>query len=147
QPPCYDPPLFTKRKSHNLVEIQAADSYPCAEINFGSDATPTASSAFRGAAPHASAGPHARRARTASRSRPLSSSARLASGGGERRLRLLDDGAEGGALVHRQIGHDLAVELDPGKPGTVDELRVAEALGTHRRVDPLDPQRTEVALL
>src|SRR5688572_20563082 len=67
--------------------------------------------------------------------------------GRQRGLGLLDDDAEGRALVHRQVGHRLAVELDPGELGAVDELRVGQALGAHRRVDPLDPQRAEVALL
>src|SRR5690606_23742703 len=62
-------------------------------------------------------------------------------------LGLLDDGTECGAFVHRQVGHDLPIELDPGELSAVDELRVGQALGTHRRVDPLDPQRAEVALL
>src|SRR5690606_33295927 len=67
--------------------------------------------------------------------------------GRQRGFRLLDDDAEGSAFVHRQVGHRLAVELDPGEPGAVDELRVSEAFGAHRGVDPLDPQRAEVALL
>src|SRR5688572_1005940 len=69
------------------------------------------------------------------------------SGGGKRRLGLLDDRAERTALVHREVGHDLPVELDPGELGAVDELRIGQALGAHRGVDPLDPQRAEAALL
>src|SRR6478735_7712475 len=67
--------------------------------------------------------------------------------GGQRRLGLLHDRAERAAFVHRQIGHDLPVELDPGELGAVHELRVGQALGANRRVDPLDPQRAEAALL
>src|SRR5690606_4940629 len=65
----------------------------------------------------------------------------------QRRLGLLDDRAESGAVVHRQLGHDLPVQLDPGELGAMDELRIGQALGAHRGVDPLDPQRAEVPLL
>src|SRR5512139_4086054 len=79
--------------------------------------------------------------------RALQSFKPIASGGRQRGLGLLDDGAERAALVHRQVGHDLAVELDPGELGAVDELRVGQPFGAHRGVDPLDPQRAEAALL
>src|SRR5690606_14043203 len=62
-------------------------------------------------------------------------------------LRLLDDRGESAALVHRQVGHDLPVELDPGQLGAVDELRIGQALGADGSVDALDPQGAEVPLL
>src|SRR5688500_17585385 len=79
--------------------------------------------------------------------RPFSCRRAWPSGGWKRRLGLLDDRAERGALVHRQVGHDFPVKLDPGELGAVHELGIAEAFGAHRRVDPLDPQRAEAALL
>src|SRR5690606_32032655 len=36
-------------------------------------------------------------------------------------LGLLDDGTECGAFVHRQVGHDLPIEFDPGELSAVDE--------------------------
>src|SRR5207253_9137548 len=54
---------------------------------------------------------------------------------------------EHAALIHRQVGHDLAVERDPGELGAMDELRIGQPLGADRGIDPLDPQRAERALL
>src|SRR4051812_27779212 len=66
---------------------------------------------------------------------------------GKRRAGLGDDGAERLAFVHRDIGQDLAVEVDSGELQAVHELAVGQALGADRGVDPLDPQRPERALL
>jgi hypothetical protein len=62
--------------------------------------------------------------------------------------RLCHDGAERVGLVHGQIGQNLAVHLDPGQRQTVDEARIGQRLvmGAHGGVDPLDPQRAEIAL-
>src|SRR5690606_7710209 len=62
-------------------------------------------------------------------------------------LRLRDDRLEGAAFVHREVRHDLAVELDAGELHAVHELRVGQALCANRRIDALDPQRAEVPLL
>src|SRR5690606_36668383 len=86
-----------------------------------------------------------RRARTSGRPRPLF--VRVVGSGRKRLLGLLNDRAERGTLVHRQIGHDLPVELDPGELGAVDELRIGHAFGANRGVDPLHPQRAEAALI
>src|SRR3990167_5771805 len=66
--------------------------------------------------------------------------------GGKGVLLLLDDRGKGTAFVHRQVGHDLAVEFDPGELGAVNELRIGQPLGADRGVDPLDPQRAEIPL-
>ena len=42
--------------------------------------------------------------------------------GGQSCLGLSDNGLESRAFVHREVGHDLAVELDPGQLGAVHEL-------------------------
>jgi hypothetical protein len=50
--------------------------------------------------------------------------------------------------VHGEIGQNLAVHLDPGFRQAVDEARIGH-LGIEQAdggVDPLDPQRAEVAL-
>src|SRR5229473_1748429 len=62
-------------------------------------------------------------------------------------LGLIDQGLKRGGLPHRQIGHDLAVDLDPGLQDAVHELRVGEAMLARRGVDALDPQAAERALL
>src|SRR5919206_2169703 len=51
-----------------------------------------------------------------------------------------DDALEGLALVHRDIGEGLAVEVDPGELQTVHELAVGQPLGADGGVDALDPQ-------
>jgi hypothetical protein len=55
---------------------------------------------------------------------------------------LRDHGREDPAFVHRQIGHHLAVQVDPGQLGAVDELRIGQPFGADGGVDALDPQRT-----
>src|SRR3954462_9416082 len=65
----------------------------------------------------------------------------------KRRAGLGDDGAERRTFVHRDVGQDLAIEIDPGELQAVHELAVGEALRADRGVDPLDPQRPERALL
>src|SRR5687768_11149786 len=58
-----------------------------------------------------------------------------------------DDRLERLALVHRDIGQDLAVEIDSGEFEAVHELAVGQALGPDGGVDALDPQGAEAALL
>ena len=60
---------------------------------------------------------------------------------------LSDPTAVSWPLPHRQIGHHLAVDLDPGLQDTVHELRVGEAVLARRGVDALDPQAAERTLL
>jgi hypothetical protein len=69
-------------------------------------------------------------------------------GNSERGLRLRDDGAERVGLMHGEIGQNLAVHLDPGLRQTVDEARIGQLSSwrAHGGVDPLDPQRAELAL-
>ena len=62
-------------------------------------------------------------------------------------LGLFDQGLKRCRLPHRQIGHDLAVDLDPGLEDAVHELRVGQAMLAGRGVDALDPQAAERALL
>src|SRR4030095_16463549 len=61
--------------------------------------------------------------------------------------RLGNDRLEGVALVHRDVGQDLAVEIDAGELEAVHELAVGQAFGADRGVDALDPQGAEAALL
>src|SRR3954467_4059264 len=65
----------------------------------------------------------------------------------KRRACLRDDAAERRALVHGDVGQDLAVQVDAGELQPVHELAVGQALGPNRGVDALDPQRPERALL
>src|SRR3569623_1011405 len=72
----------------------------------------------------------------------------VASGGlGQRRLRLCDDGAKRGFFVHRDVGENLAVELDARELEPVHELRIGQAFGADAGVDALDPQAPEGPLL
>ena len=66
---------------------------------------------------------------------------------GERFLGSCNDGSEGSTFVHRQIGHHLAVQFDPGQLRAVHELRIGQPFGAHGGVDSLDPQGTEIPLL
>ncbi len=59
---------------------------------------------------------------------------------------LLDDRLECGRLADRQIRQHLAVDLEPGFAEAVDEPAIGETEGAHRRVEALDPERTEGAL-
>src|SRR4051812_1789899 len=65
----------------------------------------------------------------------------------QRAFGLGDDRLEGLALVHRDVGEDLAVQLDAGELEPVHEAAVGHPLGAHGGVDPLDPERPERALL
>jgi hypothetical protein len=67
--------------------------------------------------------------------------------GGQSGLRLSDHGLESAAFIHGEIGHGLAVELDAGQLDAVHELRIGQAFDADSRVDALDPQRAEGALL
>jgi cysteine synthase A len=62
-------------------------------------------------------------------------------------LGLVDQRLEGVRLVDREIRQDLAVDFDAGLVQTVDEAAVGQAVLAGGRVDALDPERTEVALL
>src|SRR5215212_3649566 len=66
---------------------------------------------------------------------------------GQGSLGALHIGREGGRLVDGHLGQDLAVDLDPGLAETVDKSRIGQAVLAHRRVEPLDPERAEGALL
>src|SRR3546814_13713127 len=71
----------------------------------------------------------------------------LSSGRGQRSLRLGDDGAERLALVHRDVGQNLALQFHPGQLQAVPELRIGQALGADAGVDALDPQAADGPLL
>src|SRR6516165_1893716 len=49
-------------------------------------------------------------------------------------------------LADRDVGQHLAVEIEPGELYAVHELRISEAVLARAGIDPLDPQRTKVAL-
>src|SRR5262245_5113253 len=54
--------------------------------------------------------------------------------------------SEGAGVVDRELGQDLAVDLDAGQPQALDETVVRHAVGAGGRVDARDPQLAEVAL-
>src|SRR5918993_218585 len=58
-----------------------------------------------------------------------------------------DNALEGLALVHRDVGQDLAVEIDSGELQAVHELAVGQAFLADGGIDALDPERSERALL
>ncbi len=60
---------------------------------------------------------------------------RQRSGGlcGESALRLLDERLECGRLAHRQLGQDLAINLDPGLAEAVDKSTIGQPMGHGRR--------------
>src|SRR5215813_12047920 len=62
-------------------------------------------------------------------------------------LGLFDQGLKRCRLPHGEIGHDLAVDLDPGLEDAVHELRVGHAMLARGGVDALDPKPAERALL
>src|SRR4051794_26563104 len=62
-------------------------------------------------------------------------------------LRDLDQRHEGRRVVDRQVGEDLAVDLDPGLTQTLDEAVVGDSLSAGSGVDALDPELAELALL
>src|SRR6185369_6802785 len=64
----------------------------------------------------------------------------------QRGANLVGDGLETGWVGARDIREDLAVHFDPGQIQAVDKSGVGEAFEPGRGVDPLDPQRAEVAL-
>ena len=57
-----------------------------------------------------------------------------------------DQRGERGRLPHGEVGEDLAVDLDLGEAQAGDEPAVAGAVLAAGGVDPLDPERPEVAL-
>ena len=49
--------------------------------------------------------------------------------------------------MDREVGENLAVQFDPGEREAVDKSGIGQTMLAHRRVDALDPQRAEVALV
>src|SRR5262249_52009545 len=74
---------------------------------------------------------------------PLTGARTLLEGG----LGLFDQGLKRRRLPCREIGHDLAVDLDSGLQDAVHELRVGHAMLAGRSIDALDPEPAECALL
>src|SRR5581483_5663439 len=68
-------------------------------------------------------------------------SSRLQLGGG-----LIDQGLEGGSVLHGDIGQHLAVHGNARKREAVDKSAVGQPVLAHGGVDALDPQGTEGAL-
>ena len=60
---------------------------------------------------------------------------------------LIDQRLEARGVLDGEIGQHLAVDLDPGLVQAVDKSSVGEPVLAHRRVDALDPERAERALL
>src|SRR5258707_12301153 len=60
--------------------------------------------------------------------------------------RLIHQSLERNWLVDRQIGQNLAVDLDPGAGEPGDKSAVGETMFAHGGVDALDPQGAEVTL-
>src|SRR3954449_4586119 len=58
----------------------------------------------------------------------------------------LDQGGEGGRLVHGQLGQDSAVQLDAGELEPLHEPVVGHVVQAGRGVDPGDPELPEVTL-
>src|SRR5690606_7727180 len=65
---------------------------------------------------------------------------------GQALLRRLDEASERRRVVHRQIGENLAVDLDARRLEAAHELAVGGVVGSRGGVDPHDPEPTEVAL-
>src|SRR3990170_7150156 len=61
--------------------------------------------------------------------------------------RSLDQALEGLRFAHGDVGKHLAVERDPGLSQPIDQPPIGEAVGAGGRIDALDPQRAEGALL
>src|SRR6202008_3747902 len=57
------------------------------------------------------------------------------------------DRRESGGFPDRQIGEDLAVDLDPGALHAGDKLGIGQAVLAGAGIDALDPQTAEIALL
>src|ERR1700744_2886983 len=72
---------------------------------------------------------------------------RLTASGGERRLGLLGDRLERRRLVDREIREHLAVDHDARFGQAVDEHAVGHAERADSRIQALNPQRAEGALL
>src|SRR5690606_9843652 len=64
----------------------------------------------------------------------------------ERGLGPLGQAGKARLVVHRQIGQDLAVDLDARGLEAVNHLAVGEAHLARRRIDALNPERAEIAL-
>src|SRR5271170_3339965 len=65
----------------------------------------------------------------------------------EGRLRGLDQALERRRLGDREVGDDLAIQLDAGQLQAVDELGIAQAMLAGAGIDALDPEGAEAALL
>src|SRR5450759_3022021 len=58
----------------------------------------------------------------------------------------LDDPTKRAVVADGDVGQDLAVDLDLGRPEAADELAVGHPVDPGRRVDPDDPELAEVTL-
>src|SRR5437899_4068499 len=67
--------------------------------------------------------------------------------GGQRGFGLTHDRFERRRLADGEVGQHLAIDHDPGLAEAADKSAVGQAERAHRRVEPLDPQRAERALL
>lgn len=67
---------------------------------------------------------------------------------GQRAFGLFNDGVERVRLVHGKIRQHFAIHFNSGQVQAVDEAGVCQrvVVQTYSRVDPLDPQSTEIAL-
>src|SRR5580700_3491900 len=79
------------------------------------------------------------------RARNSSRATQLATSGRERGLCLIDNRFECRRLADCEVGEHLAVERDPGFAEAGNKSTVGEAKLAHRRIEALDPQRTERA--
>jgi hypothetical protein len=61
--------------------------------------------------------------------------------------RLIGKRLETRRILHRELGQHLAVDLDPGLVEAVDKSAVGQPVLARGRVDALDPERAERALL
>src|SRR5690606_22797227 len=55
-------------------------------------------------------------------------------------------GCERSVVAHREVGEDLAIDLDAGEAQAGDEAAVAGAVQAATRVDALDPELAHLAL-
>src|ERR1044071_8381151 len=65
----------------------------------------------------------------------------------QRGARLLGERRKRRRIVHREIGENLSIDFDAGELEPVDECVVVHVVLMRTRIDPHDPQLTEIALL